>query len=101
MWAYIPLFDFVRKNKRITQSCVNVYTFIYHVTEKCKPDYGISGPLVIEDSKLTASSVYDLVHDAMTARLRPVTAGITPLCWKPSTSDTNQWIQVIPFGFFF
>ena len=54
------------------------------------------------DAQLTASGVSDIAHDAKAARLRPVTQGIIPACWKPMTSSTNQWIQVrlqcIEFG---
>lgn len=64
------------------------------IEESCIPDYAVSGPLVASDGQLTASNVYDIAHDAKSARLRPVTQGITPTCWKPQTSDTNQWIQV-------
>ncbi|XP_053398682.1 uncharacterized protein LOC128556876 isoform X2 [Mercenaria mercenaria] len=62
--------------------------------ESCIPDYAVSGPLVAMDGQLQASGVYDIAHDAKAARLRPVTQSTSPACWKPQTSDTNQWIQV-------
>lgn len=64
--------------------------------ESCKPDYAISGPLVVSDEALTASSESDVAHNASAARLRPVNPSLFPLCWKPLTSDTAQWIEVSP-----
>lgn len=62
--------------------------------ESCKPDYAISGPLVVNDGALSASSESDVMHNASAARLRPVNPGLFPLCWKPLTSNSDQWIEV-------
>ncbi|KAL4230751.1 hypothetical protein ACF0H5_011126 [Mactra antiquata] len=62
--------------------------------ESCNPDYAVSGPLIADDSRLQASGTYDVAHDAKSARLRQVTPSVLPACWKPMTSDTNQWIRV-------
>ncbi|XP_060586405.1 uncharacterized protein LOC132742102, partial [Ruditapes philippinarum] len=62
--------------------------------ESCIPDYAVSGPLVAMDGQLQSSGFSDIAHDAKAARLRPVTQGVIPACWKPQISNTNQWIQV-------
>ena len=73
---------------------MNVY-FLLTQTEDCNPDYGVSGPLVVPDSNLTASSEFDAGHNAASARLHAIATGKSLSCWRPKTSDTNQWIQVV------
>ena len=63
-------------------------------TESCKPDYAVSGPLVVMDNMLSVSSILDVAHDKGSARLQPVDVNVPVSCWKPLSSDTSQYIQV-------
>ena len=70
----------------------NAVLFLF--TEDCNPDYGVSGPLVVPDSSLTASSAFDPRHDAAMARFNSIIPNGPLSCWRPQTSNTQQWIQV-------
>ncbi|KAH3841526.1 hypothetical protein DPMN_114991 [Dreissena polymorpha] len=61
----------------------------------CRSDYAISGPLVVDDSKLKASSVLDVGHDAASSRIRPILPSINPSCWKPQSDSTSEYLNVI------
>ena len=66
--------------------------------DECRPDYAVSGPLVVPDVNLTASSVSDPAHRAPALRLHALAAGTRLSCWRPVTLDTAQWIQVSVWG---
>lgn len=61
--------------------------------DECTPEYAVSGPLIISDNNLTASSVSDPQHDTVAARLRGLSAAWVLSCWRPAALDTSQWIQ--------
>ncbi|KAL8566683.1 hypothetical protein ACOMHN_055620 [Nucella lapillus] len=67
------------------------------VNEECSAEYTISGPLVVPDSNLTASSSSSSSHGPSAVRLRPLTPGqgVALSCWRPLSSHqgTREWIQ--------
>lgn len=57
-------------------------------------EYAVSGPLIVDDNKITVSSIRDPSHGGPAARLQSLNPLRTPLGWKTAVDDTNQWIQV-------
>ncbi|KAK3100720.1 hypothetical protein FSP39_024244 [Pinctada imbricata] len=61
---------------------------------KCKPDYGMSGPLIVTDQSITVSSMSDPYHNGNAARIRPIDINVSPRGWEALNDDSNQWIKV-------
>ncbi|KAK7498721.1 hypothetical protein BaRGS_00010098, partial [Batillaria attramentaria] len=67
------------------------------VAEACQSDYAISGPLVVMDGGIMASSMSDPEHTPHDARLQPISPDTPLSCWRPSDpfdASNPPWIQV-------
>ena len=67
---------------------------LFNLTAKCKPDYGVSGPLIVPQNAITVSSMADPRHNGNAARINTVDVNVVPGGWEALTDDSNQWIKV-------
>ncbi|XP_062577533.1 uncharacterized protein LOC134239370 [Saccostrea cucullata] len=64
------------------------------IEDFCRDEYAVSGPLIVDDNKITVSSMSDPNHSNTAARLHSLQPLKLPQGWKAAVDDSNQWIQV-------
>lgn len=67
------------------------------LAEPCAMDYAVSGPLVVMDGGLFASSISDANHTPANSRLHPIFPNTPPSCWRPADPvdlGSPPWIEV-------
>ncbi|XP_055958871.1 uncharacterized protein LOC126830395 [Patella vulgata] len=63
------------------------------IEEECRAEYGVSGPLIVQDAGFAASSILDPQHSPHDSRLVPINANEPAACWKPQVTDKDIWIE--------
>ncbi|XP_046543699.1 uncharacterized protein LOC124253889 [Haliotis rubra] len=64
------------------------------IEEDCYADYGVSGPLFVQDGGFSASSILDPQHTPHDSRLHANGVHYIPSCWKPKLSDPAHWLEI-------
>ncbi|XP_071088543.1 lymphocyte antigen 75-like [Haliotis cracherodii] len=64
------------------------------IEEDCFAEYGVSGPLFVQDGGFTASSVLDAIHSPHDCRLHANGVHYYPSCWKPTSADAGNWLEI-------